>query len=250
MDLGQIVDNYNESSTDLSERSINAREGWSGVRGGDSSKEQSQGTKGEKHFDHSHDSSGLEQQDAHQHISHEGASNGSNETNIESMEELSNAMKLSNLSQVKFITLREQDIGRGHFTLAEALASGHMATLKRLWLAHTGLEGDQSKALCNALSSGKFPSLTSIDFRQNRIGSQGIEALGRAIQSRILEKLEVLLYDTGINDQDMATLATALQHGEDTPMPNLSDLFLSSNPFKDVGLQSLAEALKLVDLNH
>ncbi|CAM6117608.1 unnamed protein product [Calypogeia fissa] len=170
----------------------------------------------------------------------ESSSYGNRGMWISSLDVLSRAIKLGKLSAVKGIDISEQDIGSGHFTLAEALASGQLSALEKLELRQTGLEDDHSGAIGNALHSGKCPSLAYIDFSQNRIGTKGVEALGRAIQSGNLEKLEELwLEDAGINDDGMAALAAPFRHGGASVLPNLRVLRLARNPFTQMGLLRL-----------
>ncbi|CAM6117556.1 unnamed protein product [Calypogeia fissa] len=246
MDPGEIVEDRNEISTDHNESSVDPT--VSGARGGDSRDEHSPGT-GEKQHDDSDDTSGSEQQQDGGEI-HGGSLACFNVTRsgvvIESIDELRRAIKRGKLSEVKRIDLNQQDIGSGHLTLAEALASGQMSALEVLKLWQTGLEDDRSEAIGNALTSGKFPSLTRIIFGFNWIRTKGIEALGRAIQSGSLKRLEKLdLERTGVDDTDMATLATAFQHGDEASVvPNLVSLNLRGNYFTEVGLQSLAQALQ------
>ncbi|CAM6117562.1 unnamed protein product [Calypogeia fissa] len=260
IDPGEIVEDHSESSMDPNGRSIdpsgNPREGSSDVRGGCSSQEQSPEGTGEKLLDHSHRYSGAEQQDAIQYVAH-------CLIEITSLRNLDRAMKDSMLSQVKGINLT---VFAGHIinesALARALASGQMYALELLVLRGGALADERfseiAKArtslnfinyfemIANALTRGKFPSLTRIEFNDTNIGPKGVEALGRAIQSGNLQKLTVLELDNaGINDDGMATLARAFQHIGDTKvLPNLTELHLASNPVTAVGLQALAEALK------
>ncbi|CAM6117646.1 unnamed protein product [Calypogeia fissa] len=208
-----------------------------------------------QYSDYSNDYSGLEQQEEqyaqeHHRVAHDedGAwkwDDSGNEEVIRSKKELSTAIKLGNLYQVQAINILEQDMGSGHFTLAQVLATGQLCNLRVLQLLVTDLTEDRGKAICKALASRKFPSLSRIDLGWNMIGSKGFKDLGRAIQSRRLKNLTFLsLNDTGIDDDDMATLSTAFQHGRASVLPKLKRLLLHNNSFTEVGLGLLAEALK------
>ncbi|CAM6126722.1 unnamed protein product [Calypogeia fissa] len=210
MDPGEIVEDHSESSIDHNGRSIHPsgdpREGPSGVRGGGSSQVQSLEGKGAKQRDHSHHNSGAEQQDAIQHVARVGTGAGSSGIEIRSENELQKAMMDSILYLVKGIDLNYQTIpGSGDCTtLAKALASGQMFVFERLVLKRVlkggALADDYFEKIGNALTSGKFPSLTRIEFNgPTDIGAKGVEALGRANQSGNLQKLTVLELDNLIH---------------------------------------------------
>ncbi|CAM6117592.1 unnamed protein product [Calypogeia fissa] len=171
-------------------------------------------------------------------------------SDISSIYELKLAFQLGSLSQVKTINLDKQDIGSEHLTLAEALASGQMSALEELLLWKTGLVDDRGAEIGHALAKATFPCLTSIVLGMNVIGTEAVEALARAIRCGNLERLEQLsLSYAGINDDDMAALTKPFQYGKASVLPNLRDLWLDGNNFTQVGLQSLAEALKSGGLN-
>ncbi|CAM6126720.1 unnamed protein product [Calypogeia fissa] len=190
MDPGEIVEDHSESSINHNRRSIHPsgdpREGPSGVRGGGSSQVQSLEGKGAKQRDHSHHNSGAEQQGAIQHVARVGTGAGSSGIEIRSENELQKAMMDSILYLVKGIDLNYKKIPRSGdcTTLAKALASGQMFAFERLVLQGGALADDHFEKIGNALTSGKFPSLTRIEFNgPTNIGAKGVEALGRAIQS-------------------------------------------------------------------
>ncbi|CAM6126676.1 unnamed protein product [Calypogeia fissa] len=237
---------------------MDLRVGSRGVKGGGLGKRWRFGSRKREELqysDYSNDYSGLEQQEEqyaqeHHRVAHDedGAwkwDDSGNETVIRSKKELSTAIKLGNLYPVQAVNILEQDMGSGHFTLAQVLAAGELCNLSDLQLLVTDLTEDRANAICKALASRKFPSLSRIDLGWNMIGSKGFKALGRAIQSRRLKNLTFLsLNDTGIDDDDMATLSTAFQHGRASVLPKLKRLLLHNNSFTEVGLGLLAEVLK------
>lgn len=163
---------------------------------------------------------------------------------------LAEAIASGHLPSMKHLHLYQTDLRAGDFSLAEAMESGTMLTLERIELDKVGMGGASCEAYANVMSSGKLPSLLVIHFKWNQIGNSGAKALGSAIRSGKLKNLARL--DLGYNeiaDDGLIALVDAFQAGTTSVLPSLQQLCLCGNHFTEKSLQLLAEALESGRLN-
>lgn len=136
----------------------------------------------------------------------------------------------------------------GHRGLAEVMQAGHMPLLEELRLVSNEITIIECKAYANAFTSGKLPSLTIIDFSENKIGNKGVQALALAL--RELKNLADLnLRWCGFGDDGMIAIADSFVAAHGSCVSNLRTLDFSHNRYTDVGLCKLADALKNGQLN-
>lgn len=161
---------------------------------------------------------------------------------------LAAALEKGVLPSLTTLRLQHNEIGdEGLLHLANAVGAGALTKLNTLNISHNAI-GDFGFAALVARSVGALRSLMELDASHNDIGGdEGIDALLKAINKGGLSLCSVLdLSHNAVADASLVELAATLEHTPAPParkpLPYLSLLQLTSNPFGDLGMGALARA--------
>jgi hypothetical protein len=163
---------------------------------------------------------------------------------VDGMRVLANACKGSELQQVTWLELDDNQLGdEGFSELVSACADGALPNLRALSLCQNEIGSIGISAFADACLRGvcALTKLGVLDLDDNEIDDDAMIALARAVAGDTLCSLTRLdLERNVIGDAGIAALAGALSAS--SGLPRLEALNLGKNAIRDAGLAALAQA--------